>query len=78
MPYYVLRKVDDDDEYLRGVYGGKTTFYNGLLWYATSLSPPTKFESESEARVAIEDSKKVFKNTKFRLEEVFEEVENAV
>jgi len=70
MSYYVLKKVDDDDESLRGEYGGKCTFYNGLLWYATSLSPPTEFESESEAREAIDDSKKVFKNTKFRLEEV--------
>ena len=77
MSYYILKKLDEEEEseVLRGSHQGRCTLQNNLLWYATSLSPPTLFESESEARKAIESSKRVFKNAKFKLEEV---IENAV
>ena len=74
MSYYVIKKIEDDKYwYTLPPYEGKCTFYNDLLWYATSLALPTEFESKSEAQSAIEASKKIFKNAKFRLEEVIED-----
>ncbi len=60
MSYYVLKKDADEAP-------GKTTLFDGVLYYATFLSPPTEFKSEEEARRAIEASMERFKNAKFRI-----------
>ncbi len=65
MPYYVYKKIDNRDEK-----GDKTGLFNGLLWYPTLNAPVTIFETRKEAQDAINDSKRVMKNAKFRIVDV--------
>ncbi len=62
MLYYVYKKIDDRDEK-----GDKTNLFNGLLWYPTENNPATVFETRKEAQDAINDSKKVMKDAKFKI-----------
>ncbi len=67
MPYYVYKKIDDRDEK-----GDKTGLFNGLLWYPTLSAPATVFETRGEAQDAINNSKKVMKDAKFKIVEIRE------
>lgn len=74
MPFVVIKRFGDEKPISVdwADYKELTNLCNGLLYFCTSLSPPTKFETREKAEGAIKKSKEIWPMYKFRVIDIDE------
>jgi hypothetical protein len=72
MPFFVMKRFGDEKPYSVdwADYKELTILCGGLLYFCTSLSPPTEFKTKEKAEEAIKKSKKIWPEYKFRIVDV--------